>query len=96
MEMELTAWKAIIYDIARKMEKLPGSDKAKVLPNIEDLHILVEEMDVRIEEIREKCTPETGMDDIRTEREEFDTHMASLRVKSEDAMEMLGAGNFGG
>ena len=53
-------------------------------------------MDVRIEDIRERCTPETGMDDIRTEREEFDTHMASLRVKSEDAMEMLGAGNFGG
>lgn len=96
MEMELTAWKAIIYDIARKMEKLPGSDRAKVLPNIEDLHILVEEMDSRIEDIREKCTPETGIDDIRTEREDFDQHMASLRVKSEDAMKVLGAGNFGG
>ena len=96
MEMELTAWKAIIYDIARKMDKLPGGEKAKVLPNIEDLHILVEEMDVRIDDIREKCNPETGIDDIRTEREDFDKHMASLRVKSEDAMKVLGAGDFGG
>lgn len=96
MEMELTAWKAIIYDIARKMEKLPGGEKSKVLPNIEDLHILVEEMDTRIEDIREKCTPETGIDDIRTEREAFDQHLATLRVKSEDAMKVLGAGNFGG
>ena len=96
MEMELTAWKAIIYDIARKMEKLPGGEKTKILPNIEDIHILVEEMDARIEEIRDNCTPETGIDDIRTEREEFDKHMTSLRVKSEDAMQILGAGNFGG
>jgi len=96
MEMELTAWKAIIYDIARKMDKLPGGEKAKVLSNIEDLHILVEEMDIRIDDIREKCNPETGIDDIRTEREDFDKHMASLRVKSEDAMKVLGAGNFGG
>ena len=96
MEMELSAWNAIIYDIVRKMDKLPGGEKAKVLPNIEDLHMLVEEMDVRIDDIREKCTPETGIDDIRTEREDFDKHMASLRVKSEDAMKVLAAGDFGG
>ncbi len=96
MEMELTAWKAIIYDIARKMDKLPGGEKEKILPNIEDLHILIEEMDARTEQIRENCTPETGIDDIKTEREEFDNHMGSLRVKAEDAMKMLGAGDFGG
>ena len=96
MEMELTAWKAIVYDIARKLDRLPGGDKTKILPNIEDIHILVEEMDERIEEIRDKCTPETGIDDIRTEKEDFDKHLASLRVKSEDAMRVLGAGNFGG
>jgi len=96
MEMELTAWKAIVYDITRKLERLPGGEKTKVLPNIEDLHMLLEEMDGRIEDIREKCTPETGIDDIRTEKKEFDEHLASLRVKSEDAMKILGAGNFGG
>ena len=39
MEMELTGWKAIIYDITRKMDKLPGGEKEKILPNIEDLHL---------------------------------------------------------
>jgi hypothetical protein len=96
MEMELTAWKAIIYVIMRRMEKLQGADKAKFLPNIEDIHILVEEMDGRIEEIRDQCTPETGIDDIRTEKEEFDKTMAVARVKVEDAIQYLGAGNFGG
>jgi len=96
MEMELTAWKAIVYDIVRKMEALPGNAKEKIPPNIEDIHILIAEMDDRIERIRENCTPETGIDDIKTERDEFGQHLASARVKVEDAMAFLGAGNFGG
>ena len=96
MEMELTAWKAMVYDIVRNMEKLPGGDKEMILPNIQDIHILIGEMDDRIDEIREKCTPETGIDDIRTEREKFSAGISSLRVKVEDAVQVLGAGNFGG
>jgi hypothetical protein len=80
MEAELTAWKANVYDIVRKMEGLPGGAKEKFLSNIEDLHILITEMDDRIDQIRENCTPETGIDDIRTDREKFDKAKASLRV----------------
>jgi hypothetical protein len=36
------------------------------------------------------------MDDIRTERDKFSSAMLDLRVKTEDAMQVLGAGNFGG
>lgn len=96
MEAELTAWKANVYDIVRKMENLPGDEKAKAHANIEDLHILIAEMDDRIEEIREKCTPETGVDDIKTEREEFDKSLGSLRVTANEAMRYLGPGNLGG
>ena len=96
MEMELTGWKAIVYDITRKMEKLPGAEKEKVHPNIQDLHMLITEMDDRIEQIRNTCTPETGMDDIKTEREAFNASISTLRVTTEEAMRGLGAGNFGG
>ena len=96
MQAELTAWKANVYDIARKMEELSGGEKEKILPHIEDLHMLIAEMDDRIEQIRENCTPETCIDDIRTEREEFSKHMTSLRVKADEAIQILGAGNFGG
>ncbi len=96
MEMELTAWKAIVYDIVRKMESLPGGEKEKILPNIEDLHIMISEMDSRIEEVREKCTPEVGIDDIATERQDFDQHLAKLRVTADEAMHLLAAGDFGG
>ena len=96
MEAELTAWKANVYDIVRAMETLPGGEKEKILPNIEDLHILITEMDERVDQIRENCTPETGIDDIRTDRDKFDKSLATLRVTAEEAMKGLGAGNFGG
>jgi hypothetical protein len=69
MEAEVTAWKDDVYDIARKMGELSGGEKEMILSQIEDLHMLIAEMDDRIEQIRENCTPETCIDDIRTERE---------------------------
>jgi len=96
MEAEVTAWKANVYDIVRAMEKLPGGEREKILSNIEDLHILIAEMDDRIEQIRKNCTPETGIDDIRTDREKFDKSLASLRVTADEAMRGLGGGDFGG
>ncbi len=89
MEMELTAWKAMIYDIVRKMEKLPTEEKGNILPNIQHMHMLVEEMDNRIEEIRQKCAPETGIGDLRIDREKFNVDLASLRKKLDETMEEL-------
>ncbi len=96
MEMELTGWKAIIYDITRKMEALPGKDKSKILPNIEDMHMLISELDDRIDQIRDNCTPETGIADIQSERDAYNKSLSTLRVTAEEAMRGLGSGNFGG
>ena len=96
MEAELTAWKANVYDIVRNIEKLPGGEKEKILPNIEDLHTLTAKLDDRIEQIRANCTPETGIDDIRTDKELFDKSLTTLRMTADEAMRGLGAGNFGG
>ena len=96
MEMELTGWKAIVYDITRKMENLPGGEKTKILPNIEDMHMLIAELDDRIEHIHNNCTPETGMEDIQSERAAFNASLSTLRVTADEAMRGLGSGNFGG
>ena len=96
MEAELTAWKANVYDIVRKMEELPSSAKEKFLPNIEDLHMLIAEMDERVDQIRDNCRPETCIEDIQTDREKFEKSLSQLRVTADEAMRGLGAGNFGG
>jgi hypothetical protein len=95
MEMELTGWKAIVYDITRKMEALPGGEKSgSILPNIEDLHMLIAEMDDRIDQIRENCKPETCIDDIQTERAAFNASLSMLRVTTEEAMQGSGRRQF--
>jgi hypothetical protein len=68
MEAKLTARKANVYDIVRRMEQLLAGDKGKILANIGDLQILWVEMEARMDQIRDNCSPETGIDDIRTDR----------------------------
>ncbi len=96
MEMELTAWKAIVYDISRKMQKASTDQIGEISPYIRDLHIMIEEMDERIEQIRASCTPVTGMDDIQSERDAYDQSLVNVRMKANEAMKVLGAGDFGG
>ena len=55
LETEMTAWKAKLYDVMRKVDKLGSAEKEKVLPNIEDLHIYLEEMSDRIEKLKTEC-----------------------------------------
>ena len=78
------------------MENLPGGPRETIRPNIEDLHMLIAEMDDRIDQIRLNCKPETCIDDIQTEREAFNASLSTLRVTTEEAMQGLGGGNFGG
>ena len=65
--IELTGWKAKIYDIMRKLDKLPSGDKGKILGNVNDLHVLVEEMDDRIERLRNQCPSDWSPDKLELE-----------------------------
>ena len=46
MEMELTAWKAKMYDLTRKVESLGSKEREKILPNIQDLNMLITDMSI--------------------------------------------------
>jgi hypothetical protein len=93
IEMELVAWKAKIYHVVRHMDKLPGGEKQKILGNVEDLHMLIAEIDDRIDQVRADCPSITEFKPIK---EDLDNKLADVRVNYEDAMAVLGAGNFGG
>ena len=41
MQAELSAWKDNVYDIVSQMEELPGGERERIIPNIEDLHMLI-------------------------------------------------------
>ena len=85
METEMTAWKAKLYDVMRKVDKLGSAEREKVLPNIEDLHMLLEEMADRVEKLRTECPS-----DWSPVKKEIEGGSVDMRGKYEDTMEYIG------
>lgn len=46
--LELTTWSKRLHELSCKIDRLPSLDKFKLLPQIEELHIIITEMDDRL------------------------------------------------
>jgi len=85
METELTAWKAKLYDLMRKVDHLGTAEKEKVLPNVEDLHIFLTEMSDRIEQLKNECPTEWS-----PQKKEIEEGHVDMRSKYEETLEYIG------
>ena len=85
MENEMTAWKAKLYDVVRKVDKLGSAEKEKVLPNIEDLHMFLEEMSDRLETLKTECPS-----DWSPIKKDIDRGTVDMRGKYEETMDFIG------
>ena len=85
METEMTAWKAKLYDVMRKVDSLGSAEKEKVLPNIEDLHMLLNEMEDRVDKLKTECPS-----DWSPMKQEIDEGTVDMRGKYEETMEEIG------
>jgi hypothetical protein len=85
MEMEMAAWKAKMYDAMRKVDKLGTSEREKILPNIEDLHMILEEMQGRVEQLKTECPA-----DWSPVKKEIDDGTVDMRGKYEETMDFIG------
>jgi len=85
MEMELTAWKAKLYDLTRKLDSLGSAEKEKILPNVEDLNMFVTEMTDRIEKLKTECPTEWS-----PMKKDIDDAHVDMRGKYEETMEYIG------
>jgi hypothetical protein len=73
VDMELTAWKAKLYNIMRQMDDLPTSDKQRMYEKVNGLHIIMTELDDRIDQLRTSCPTEWA-----PEKSEIKAKIASL------------------
>jgi len=91
MDMELTLWKAKLYDVISKMDRLPTGDKQRMYEDVNGLHILMAELDDRIERLRTECPTEwsPGQSEIEAKFEE-------LGIKYNDTSKELFDYDFGG
>jgi hypothetical protein len=89
--IELGGWKAKVYDVVRKLDKMASADKDKVVPLVNDLHIIIEEMGDRLEKLRRECPTQWAPD-----RTELETKVAHLKKKWEDVWRTISPADFGG
>ncbi len=85
MEMELTAWKAKVYDLTRKVETLGSKEREKILPNIQDLNMFITEMTTRIEQLKNECPTEWS-----PQKKDIEKGTIDMRGKYEQTMEFIG------
>ena len=81
IEVELYGWKAKMYDMIRKVDKLRSSDKDKILSRVEELHQNISEMESLIEKLQSECPIEFG-----AEKKQIEGTTADMKKRYEDAM----------
>jgi len=64
---ELMGWKVKVYDIVRKLDKMPTGDKEKVVPQVNELHTLIEELTDRIDRLKKECPAQWEPDKMELE-----------------------------
>lgn len=64
---ELTGWKGKMYDVVRKLDKVSTGDKQKVVPMVNELHMILEELDDRVERLKRECPTEWEPEKIEIE-----------------------------
>ena len=91
MEIELTAWKAKMFDVMHRIDKMPTGSKEKIFPEVGELKMIITDLDDRISQLRTECPTEWS-----PIREEVDTKVDTLRGKYGQVMEAMSLGDFGG
>jgi hypothetical protein len=81
IEVELHGWKAKMYDMVRKVDKLRSSEKDKVASQIEELHQHISDMEHIIEQLQTECPVEFG-----PQKKQVEDSSESMKKKYEDAM----------
>jgi hypothetical protein len=85
MESEMTSWKAKLYDAMRKVEKLGSAEREKMLMNIQDLNMLVDDMALRVDQLRTECPS-----DWSPIKKDMEQGSVDMRGKYEETMEAIG------
>ena len=81
IDVELYGWKAKMYDMVRKVDKLRSSEKEQVASKVEDLHNHISEMERIIEQLQTECPVEFG-----PQKKQIEESTDGMKKKYEDAM----------
>ncbi len=77
LNIELTGWKAKLDGVVGKLDKVSSGDKEKVLPIVNELHMIAEELTDRIERLQRECPTQWEPENIELEHKfsQFETKL---------------------
>lgn len=61
---ELGGWKAKVHDVVAKIDRVSSGDKEKIIDQVRDLHMFMEELENRIEGLTVECPTDWDPGDI--------------------------------
>lgn len=88
--IELTGWKARLYDVIRKSESLSDSDRQKIAPMLEELHAIVDDLNDRMEYLGRECPA-----DWTSDEEKIEAEISEMRDKWKKVYGALGEAEYG-
>ncbi len=91
LAIELNGWKAKMYDVVRKLDKVSTGDKQKVFPMVNELHMILEELDDRIARLRKECPVQWEPDKI-----DLEGKFREMKTKWEAVWDKVSPGDIGG
>ena len=91
LSVELTGWKGKVNEIVQRLDGMPSGDKTKVVPQVNELHALIEELDDRIERLKRECPTEWEPDRI-----ELESKVQHIKTTWEDVWQNVSPGDIGG
>ena len=84
IEVELYGWKAKMYNMIRKVDKLRSSDKEKIVARVEELHKNIDDMESLVEKLQTECPFE-----FESEKKQIDETSEDMKKRYEDAMSAI-------
>ncbi len=91
VEIELVGWKAKLYDVVRKADKMYTGQKEKVVPLIGDMQIMLEELENRVKTLEKECPTKWS-----PQQNDIEGRMTSLRDRWTDMWGKVSMGDIGG
>ena len=88
--IELTGWKAKLYDVIRRSETLADTGKANVEPMVAELKDIVDNLDQRIALLARECPAEWG-----DERSDIDDKMTKMNDTWKQVWGVMGEKEYG-
>ncbi len=85
MEAELVSWKAKLFDVVSRADKLGTAEKEKVWANFNDMKILIQDLEDKVAQLKNECPSEWS-----PQKKQIDDAHVDMRSKYDETLDYIG------